>query len=96
MHRSSIFISIVVGFGVFTFLSVDILRDLYGEPALLAVYAVLAVLTTFAVYTFTERLAEMGSEKDEIEQSEDEDSGNEDSNLDKEVVEKEMENLKQG
>ena len=95
MHRSSIFISIVVGFGVFTFLSVDILRDLYGEPALLAVYGVLAILTTFAVYTFTERIADMGSKKNKIEESNNTDSESE-SNLDKEVVEKEMENLKQG
>ena len=96
MHRSSVFISIVVGFGVFTFLSVDILRKIYGEVALLAVYAVLAVLTTFAVYTFAERISGIISEdkKDHNSQSINQDE-KQDKELDSNVVEKEMENLKQ-
>lgn len=97
MHRSSVFISIVVGFGVFTFLSVDILRDIYGEAALLAVYAVLAVLTTFAVYTFAERISGIASEDEEEQNTESISQDEEkDEELDSDVVEKEMENLKQG
>lgn len=95
MHRSSIFISIVVGFGVFTFLSVDILRDIYGEAALLAIYAVLAVLTTFAVYTFAERAYGIASQEEDVEESDAEEAQDAEGNLDKDTVEKEMENLKQ-
>jgi hypothetical protein len=95
VQRSSIFISVAVGFGVFTFLSLDILRELYGQSALLFVYSFLAILTAIAAYSFTEKITKITEEKrkkDDENTEGDEDSKDEDKD---EVVEKEMKNLKE-
>jgi len=97
MHRSSIFMAIVAGFGVFVFFSVDVLRELYGPSALLAIYGVVAIFTTLAVYSVVERMYSINSQKSKdnslFENNESEKEVQDDS--EDEVVDKEVESLRQ-
>lgn len=79
--------AIVFGFGVFVFFSVDILRDMYGPSALLAIYGVVAVLTTIAVYGVVERLYTLVDKDGD-------DTKSDDNEEDDEIVDQEVETLK--
>lgn len=96
MHRSSIFMAIVAGFGVFVFFSVDILRELYGPSALLVIYGVVAFFTTLAVYSVVERMYSINSQKESDEQEPEESQPEEvQEEPESDVINKEVESLKQ-
>lgn len=96
MHRSSIFMAIVAGFGVFVFFSVDILRELYGPSALLVIYGLVAFFTTLAVYSVVERMYSINSRKSSNEEKvEDSQPEKTQEDPESEVINKEVESLKQ-
>lgn len=95
MHKSSIFMAIVAGFGVFVFFSVDILREVYGPSALLAIYAVVAILTALAIYSVIERMYSITKKEEDTSESDGDNPEDPESSPDEEIIEKEVESLKE-
>jgi hypothetical protein len=102
MNGRALFAGITSAFIIFTYFSLPTLRSLYGEQALLAVYAGMAVLTGITVYIVVERTGSL-AKKIYLKNTEDENDNCEENKNDKEeekenednIVEQEMNSLKE-
>lgn len=98
MDLKSILASVTAGLAVFTYFSLPILREMYGDIALLAVYAGLGLLSAVFVYTGARKIRDADLSKSDKEYTVDEDTENKTENNPKEEndeVEKEIESLKE-
>jgi hypothetical protein len=98
MDIKSILASVTAGLAVFTYFSLPILREMYGDIALLAVYAGLGLLSTVFVYTASRKIRDMDLSKSDKEYTIDEDTENKtekNPKNDNDPVEKEIESLKE-
>lgn len=97
MDFKSILASITAGIGVFTYFSLPILREMYGDIALLAVYAGLGVLSAVFVYTVVRKIRQVDLSKSEkpydVTDTNDDEQG--EAEEDNETVEKEIQSLKE-
>lgn len=100
MNSRALFAGITSAFIIFTYFSLPTLRSLYGEQALLAVYAGMAILTGITVYIIVERTSSLtkkiylknkedNDEDDDCDEQSEKDEDNDD------IVEKEMNSLKE-
>lgn len=102
MNGRALFAGITSAFIIFTYFSLPTLRSLYGEQALLAVYAGMAVLTGITVYIVVERTSSL-AKKIYVKNTEDKNDNCEENKNDKEeekenednIVEQEMNSLKE-
>lgn len=98
MNKRAIFASITSMFIVFTYFSLPILRELYGESALLATYGGISILCGVLVYIIFERASKMtnklyNDQEDKSNNEETEPNNNEKTETDK-IVDAEMDSLK--
>lgn len=98
MDLKSILASVTAGLAVFTYFSLPILREMYGDIALLAVYAGLGLLSAVFVYTGTRKIREVDLSKSDKEYTineETKDNNEKKPEDDNDPVEKEIESLKE-
>lgn len=98
MDLKLILASVTAGLAVFTYFSLPILREMYGDVALLAVYAGLGLLSTVFVYTGFRKIRDMSLSKSDKDYDINKDSDNMNENNSKDNrdhVEKEIKSLKE-
>ena len=98
MDLKAILASVIAGVSVFTFFSLPILREMYGDIALLAVYGGLGLLASTFVYLVVSKLTKLdfsrfSTGRDE-DNNQDSDDTPEESVDGEDLVNEEMETLK--
>jgi hypothetical protein len=96
MDFKSILASITAGMGVFTYFSLPILREMYGDIALLVVYAGLGVLSAVFVYTVARKVrqVDLSTQETKYDVTDSVDDDDKQDEKDDETVEREMQSLK--